>query len=299
MGRLAVVTRHGGVASSYDWCFCQCAGQYSGTTVAPGTACPVYVTSTDQLYAEAWFAPPCGGSAYYYDITAVMAWSSSNTGVFTLNNTNHKGLLTAMGVGSALAKAQNGPGECGEWDVYGGACICGFYTQATGSASCSVVCAVPVNFTQSGSSANGNGNLVFSYSWGSSTGVLSDLSQCSCKIGEQVYYPNGNPYIWPRPPWSASSTNPTVDISQSATQVPLIDSYRPGTMVAPYGTASFTATQYYAYTCTAVNNGNPVRVAGPISIVRSVTQNSDGTFKYTITKSGASASCLVGVYCAQ
>jgi len=277
---------------------CACPGQYEYTTVAPGTACPISVGVGDQVNSTAAFIPACGGSQYYYNMTGSSSWSSTNTSVFTLNNTAPIGLLKAVGVGSALASAQ-GPTECSAWYMMGGVCQCSSNTQASGSASCSVVCPVPVNFTQSGSSANGNGNLVFSYSWGSSTGVLSDLSQCSCKIGEQVYYPNGNPYIWPRPPWSASSTNPTVDISLSATQVPLIDTHRPGTMVAPYGTASFTATQYYAYTCSGVNNGNPVRVDGPISIARSVTQNSDGTFKYTITKSGASASCTVGVYCTQ
>jgi hypothetical protein len=31
MGRLAVITRHGGMASSYDCCYCHCAGQYSAT----------------------------------------------------------------------------------------------------------------------------------------------------------------------------------------------------------------------------------------------------------------------------
>lgn len=47
MGRLAVVSRRGGVASSYDCCYCNCPGQYTNTTIVPATACPIAVTARE------------------------------------------------------------------------------------------------------------------------------------------------------------------------------------------------------------------------------------------------------------
>jgi len=135
MGRLAVVTRHCGLASSYDCCTCQCAAQYSGTEIEPVTACPIAVTNTDQETAEMYMAPPCGGSGYYYDITSQVSWGSSNTGIFTVSNS---GLLTGVGGGSALANANDGPYECGNWAGNGGYCNCTYYTNASGSGPCSV-----------------------------------------------------------------------------------------------------------------------------------------------------------------
>lgn|GEM_PF-6226792 len=59
--------------------------------------------------------------------------------------------------------------------------------------------------------------------------------------------------------------------------------------VTPYSASSFTAVQYYRYRCPCRNNGNYVNIMGPINIVRSVSNVSGAGWKYTITKSGASA----------
>jgi hypothetical protein len=137
MGRVAEITRHGGVASSYDCCMCACPGQYQYTTVAPATSCPIGVGSTDQDTAEAAFIPPCGGSQYLYNITTSTAWSSTNTGVFTLNNVSPKGLMTGVGAGLANANSQ-GPTECYAWYMMGTVCQCSNSAPAYGTTSCSV-----------------------------------------------------------------------------------------------------------------------------------------------------------------
>jgi hypothetical protein len=57
----------------------------------------------------------------------------------------------------------------------------------------------------------------------------------------------------------------------------------PTSFYAPYAMASFTDTQIYRYHCPGVNNGNWVTLAGPYSIVRSVSQ-ANGVWQYKITK---------------
>ncbi len=58
----------------------------------------------------------------------------------------------------------------------------------------------------------------------------------------------------------------------------------------PYKASSFTGTQYYRYKCTNYNNGNYVNLIGPLSIVRAVSKNANGTWKFTVTKpTGGSA----------
>jgi hypothetical protein len=137
MGRVAVITRHGGMASSYDCCLCGCPGQYNYTVLVPVITCPITVAVGDQIHAQVWFTPACGGSAYYSDMTTGSSWSSTNTSVFTLNNTSPKGLLTSVGVGSAFANTQ-GPTECHAWYMMGGVCQCSNWTAAVGNTPCNV-----------------------------------------------------------------------------------------------------------------------------------------------------------------
>ncbi|HEX7314401.1 MAG TPA: hypothetical protein VF297_10785 [Pyrinomonadaceae bacterium] len=57
----------------------------------------------------------------------------------------------------------------------------------------------------------------------------------------------------------------------------------------PYQAASFTATQHYRFRCTCHNSNAYVNLMGSLDIVRTVTQNTNGTWRFTVTKSGASA----------
>lgn len=54
--------------------------------------------------------------------------------------------------------------------------------------------------------------------------------------------------------------------------------------VTPYGASSFTGVQRYRYTCPCANGGSPVNLMGLLNIVRSVSQNTNGSWKYTVTK---------------
>jgi hypothetical protein len=67
------------------------------------------------------------------------------------------------------------------------------------------------------------------------------------------------------------------------------DSQLNGTFVKPYSYSTFTATQYWQYKCSNINGGNPVNISGPLSIVRTVSQNPNKTWMYTVTKINISA----------
>ena len=138
MGRLAVITRHGGMASSYDCCLCGCPGQYGYTLLIPVITCPITVAVGDQVHSQVWYSPPCGGTYYYFDMTSSLGWSSTNTNVFTLNNSNPKGLLTGIGGGSATALAQ-GTTACQAWYMMGAVCQCSSWVPIVGNTPCSVL----------------------------------------------------------------------------------------------------------------------------------------------------------------
>jgi len=153
--------------------------------------------------------------------------------------------------------------------------------------------AYPINFTQSGSSSLSDGRLQFTYTWQSSSKNIMDLQDCV--VYEAVTY-QGPPgvYKWPSPPWNTSVTNPSVGPTP---KIPGSngtggDTQYTGTFVTPYGTNHFDATQVYEYSCPVLSGD----LATGITIHREVDQNGS-YYTYKITKSGASASCTLGVNC--
>jgi len=151
--------------------------------------------------------------------------------------------------------------------------------------------ATPVNFRQTSVMNAGNGDLRFQYAWDSSTGNLADLS--ACVVGEIVTYPgSANPFPLPSPPFPADSFNNPTIINLAATNGGLQDDHMLSpstTFVKPYSYSSVTATQYYRYSCSTYQNGAYVNIKGPLSIVRTVSQNGSGGWEFTVTKSGATA----------
>jgi len=134
MGRLAVIRRSGGVASSYDCTQCQCPAYYTITTI--GNSCPIAITGTSQSTAEEWFQPYCNGTDYYQDVTDDSSWSSSNSSIFTINSS---ALITGVGSGTANAQAGPSPGnECTSWRLVGYSCDCESNGPASGSGPCAV-----------------------------------------------------------------------------------------------------------------------------------------------------------------
>jgi hypothetical protein len=146
--------------------------------------------------------------------------------------------------------------------------------------------AVPTNFRQVSATDKGGGTVEFKYQWDSTSGYLADLA--SCTVGEVVTYqgyatPQFNlPTPFPVGPFD----NPTIiNIAGNNTQLiddqqlPQNQSFR-----TPYYANSFAGTQYYRYACPGINNGQYVNLLGPLTILRAVQPNSDGTWFFIVTK---------------
>jgi hypothetical protein len=134
------------------------------------------------------------------------------------------------------------------------------------------------------------GELDITYAWSSSTGKQSDLA--ACQLAEYVTYPGtGATYTWPRPPFGQVSANPTSGSGSGANGIFVDQHLPPGSWVKPYIAASFQASQTYQYVCPCVNGGSQVQLA-QYTITRSVAKNSDGTYKYTVTKSSGESATL-------
>lgn len=151
--------------------------------------------------------------------------------------------------------------------------------------------AVPVNFRQIDSSDAGHGTLHFDYKWDSSSGNLADLQYCV--VGENVTYPGiKNPFPFPSPPFPPDAyPNPSI-ANVFANQGSFSDDQMltpSQTFVKPYGFSTFTATQYYRFACTYYDSGNFHNLMGPNLIVRMVSPNPNGSWKFTVTKSGSMA----------
>jgi YD repeat-containing protein len=159
-------------------------------------------------------------------------------------------------------------------------CSCGNIFLAQAQEQVEVVCPVPTNFRQTFNLGYG-GLLHFEYAWDSSTGNHADLAACT--VGESVTYPNGNPYVAPNPPFNAAYSNPT-EINVAATQGSIPDDHMIPGFTTPYSPSSHTGTQNWRYSCPCANNGQFVNLMGPLSIRRQVSQNPNGSWKYTITK---------------
>jgi hypothetical protein len=210
---------------------------------------------------------------FYYN------WGTGDTSIATVDG---YGTHTGVGVGSTSS------GTSGTLTSQGGR-SCPLRPQAPrGTAN---VVAVPTNFHQTYVADAGGGDLHFQYSWDSTSGNLTDLSNCT--VGEIVGYPGpNNPYTWPSPPFPPNASQSPTVIDLPATDGALVDDHKlsPSTTFAqPYSQSTFTAIQYYRYKCTNANNGQYVDLVSALSIQRTVDQNPDASWFFTVTKSGASA----------
>ncbi len=155
-------------------------------------------------------------------------------------------------------------------------------------------CAKPVNWTQTALSGPSGGNFHFDYTWESSTGPnrAYDLAASGCSIREEVWYPGSSGpgvwYSWASPPYYPGSTSPNPDSHSVAVELGhATDDHTPKPW--SYGGADdFNAIQYYKYSCTCSNETDVV-LAGPMWIHRKVEERADHNWKYTITKSGITA----------
>jgi hypothetical protein len=160
------------------------------------------------------------------------------------------------------------------------------------------VAAIPINFATYGENNLVDGTMVFSYTWQSSSGNISDLA--SCVVGEDVQYPgSGATYAWPAP-MVTTSTNPTIinipgnQTGPNSTTAGFGDYNKaPSSYTKPYAASSFDATQILQWACPNYNDGAFYRFVPNIAISRSVSLNSNGQWQYQITKSGYSNTAVL------
>jgi hypothetical protein len=241
---------------------------------------PTGVAVADSTYADVYGVNGCTGNADWVGGYFPTWWSSDNS-ILTADDFQITGV--ALGSTYANASASAMPSGDGEDSPDG----CPFVpAQSTGTAN---VVPIVTNFHQTIGRDQGNGVLGFEYHWNSSSGNLADLSQCS--VREVVTYPGSGDYAWSSPPYAThSETNPTI-LATAATGGVGNDVHSPGSgFTSTYVSNSFTATQKYQFSCTNYNSGTWNDLVTGISIVRTVSQNADSSWKYTITKSGVSAS---------
>jgi PBS lyase HEAT-like repeat len=152
-----------------------------------------------------------------------------------------------------------------------------------------IVPPLPVNFRQVSDAVLPHGVLQFTYEWDSTSGDVKDLTDC--KVGENVTYPGGSPFIWPKPPYDASWINPTI-IMDAATKGTDPDTHSPPKFSKPpyAATGPITASQDYLYDCPSTGKVNFPGWTG-IAITRTVADTTGrGCWVYTITKSGLTSS---------
>lgn len=149
------------------------------------------------------------------------------------------------------------------------------------------VCAIPTDFHQTAAYDAGNGVLHFEYAWSSSTGVLSNLK---CDIGERVdYSPSDLPLPSPPFPVGINPGTPYVENTASSAGQFQDNHLTAGSFVAPYTAKTVVAAQIYRYRCSCYSVGDWVALMGPHNSTRSVLDNGDGTWRFEVTKTGASA----------
>ncbi len=129
MGRLLVITRHAGMSSSYDCCTCPCPPSDSYIEVDPPSInlLPGWAT---QLSAYD-YKVNCNGQYFSYDWTDGVNWSSSNSGVATVNS---RGYVTASTTGSAKINAST-IGLSYTWTQFEGCYSTGISLQNSGTAN--------------------------------------------------------------------------------------------------------------------------------------------------------------------
>lgn len=213
--------------------------------------------------------PPVGWKKYHVD-------SSSGTPTITIEH--------SLSVHASATSST--PGSCRV------SCNLGSYSIS--------IHATPYNFHHTTVTDSGNGELVFKYTWSSTSGNTGDLG--SCYWHERVTYDGDfNPY-YPPAPFNVPNgiQNPTVSLDFAMSSVGLEDTQHVVSTSPPYSAVSFTASQRYEYDDHGTGETN-LLIPGPTSdttasIVRSVTKRPPmtPTWWYSITKQGVTAWLALG-----
>src|SRR4051812_24020367 len=137
----------------------------------------------------------------------------------------------------------------------------------------------------SGPSTGGSpGWLQMRYGWSSNTGNLQDLSTCA--IGEDLSY---SPTPWPNPPRIPTPGGGENTFGQIGPNGFVDDSTVPGSLQAPYASASVSGQQIIWYRCGCYMSGSKYYIQGPHAVDRFVSPNGNGRWKYNASKHGVTA----------
>ncbi len=129
-GRMVVISRHGGVASSYDCTFCVCPPNFSSVGVSPPSVTGI-PGDTTQFQCTAQYVD-CNSVSSFVNVTSGALWSSTSPAVATVNST---GLATALAGGRTYI---NGSWTDNVYNFDGFYCFSQPFTNST-SVPCDVV----------------------------------------------------------------------------------------------------------------------------------------------------------------
>jgi hypothetical protein len=216
------------------------------------------------------------------NITVAAGTQTENVSVWVTNNGYGVGNGFYGGSGSGAQSAQSAP------------------------ATATVQTPIPSNLQLTSPEDEGGGFLTMKFTWGSTSGKLSDLG--ACQVRENVTYPTGGNsacppnagatacYWPPSPPWPPTTQpgtaypNPTL-VAGPASAGGVFDNntITNQAFVKPYSQSSFPATQIFQYSC----SGGPwTTFGGSYTITRQVTQQ-NSNWVFMISKTGISFSSVL------
>ena len=111
-GRLMVIQKEQGMASSYDCEACSCPAGFSSLSVAPASFGIIPTAYQDMSDTGTYHS--CNGSGnFYYNLTAGSSWTSNNTPVIQMNSSIH---YRAVGMAGGTANVTGSYTDCSMYD---------------------------------------------------------------------------------------------------------------------------------------------------------------------------------------
>ena len=274
VGRAEVTSVRLGVSSSYSCGQC-CPDSWLFSTISPYEQSMLMGNSASYTIVGYW--ENCYHSQWSMTI-APYGWNVYTPDVASLATESSGGRATGEWEG---ATDFGGWWGVETWEPYVEDCIVDSSTwEQPGRAL--VSCAQPVNFHQITGQPQGSTGLFFQYDWDSSTGNLAHLAHC--QVGERVHY---SPWPVPIPPWS---DNPIQDFVANvpASDGGFDDPHSTGFPITPFSQSTTIGSQIYRHNCRcAIGAPEWTTLHTPFGgIVRSIDSNGNGTWRFTITKSG-------------
>ena len=111
-GRLMVIEKQQGMASSYDCTTCQCPAVFQNLGVAPGLF-GMLPLNIQPMSSTATYTNCNGGNQFYYDETNASAWDSSNTAAIQMDSSIH---YQADGIAAGTSNVNGSYTDCSMYD---------------------------------------------------------------------------------------------------------------------------------------------------------------------------------------